>query len=82
MHACTAATPLFLGEIAVCVFDEVLMTNAEYSRMLDELDRLLNDPDAPMQPNRIWALLAEISHADTAPAAQAQPPRLPRPTAH
>jgi hypothetical protein len=30
--------------------DEVSMSTAEYSRKLDELDRLLNDPDVPMQP--------------------------------
>jgi hypothetical protein len=37
------------------------MTDADYSRKLDELDRLLNDPDAPMQPDRIWCLLADVS---------------------
>jgi hypothetical protein len=36
------------------------MTETEYARKLDELDRLLNDPDAPMEPSRIWSLLAEI----------------------
>ena len=28
---------------------------------LDELERLLNDPDVPMQAGRVWELLAEIS---------------------
>ena len=37
------------------------MTETEYARKLDELDRLLNDPDAPMEASRIWSLLAEIS---------------------
>ena len=37
------------------------MTETEYAHKLDELDRLLNDPDAPMEPSRIWSLLAEIS---------------------
>jgi len=37
------------------------MTDADYARKLDELDRLLNDPDVPMQPRRIWALLADVS---------------------
>lgn len=37
------------------------MSDAEYSRKLDELDRLLNDPDIPMQPDRIWSLLADVS---------------------
>jgi hypothetical protein len=36
-------------------------STAEYSRKLDELDRLLNDPDVPMQPDRIWSLLADVS---------------------
>jgi hypothetical protein len=37
------------------------MTEAEYARKLNELDRLLNDPDVPIEPSRIWSLLAEIS---------------------
>jgi hypothetical protein len=40
------------------------MTEAEYSRKLDELDRLLNDPDVPMEPGKVWSLLAEISQRD------------------
>ena len=40
------------------------MTEQEYARKLDELDRLLNDPDVPMQPDRVWSLLAEISQRD------------------
>ena len=42
------------------------MTDQEYARKLDELDRLLNDPDVPMQPDRVWSLLAEISQHDLA----------------
>ena len=42
------------------------MSAAEYSRKLDELDRLLNDPDVPMQPDRVWSLLAEVSRSDAA----------------
>jgi len=37
------------------------MSTAEYSRKLDELERLLNDPDVPMQPDRIWSLLADVA---------------------
>jgi len=37
------------------------MTETEYNRKLDELDRLINDPDVPMQPYRVWDLLAEVS---------------------
>lgn len=45
-----------------------MMTEAEYARKLDELDRLLNDPDVPMQPGRVWSLLAEIAQRDLAMA--------------
>ncbi len=37
------------------------MTDADYARKLDELDRLLNDPDVPMLPDRIWSLMADIA---------------------
>ena len=40
------------------------VTETDYRRKLDELDRLLNDPDVPMEPQRVWSLLAEISHHD------------------
>jgi hypothetical protein len=43
------------------VLDEVRMTDVEYSRKLEELDRLLNDPTVPMQPDRIWSLLEDVS---------------------
>ena len=42
------------------------MTDAEYARKLDELDRLLNDPDVPMEPAKVWSLLAEIAKRDVA----------------
>jgi hypothetical protein len=37
------------------------MSTAEYCHKLDELDRLINDPDVPMQPDRIWTLLADVA---------------------
>lgn len=40
------------------------MTEADYERKLDQLDRLLNDPDVPMEPEKVWSLLAEISQRD------------------
>ncbi len=40
------------------------MTDTDYARKLDEVDRLINDPDVPMEPGRVWALLAEIAHSD------------------
>lgn len=42
------------------------MTETEYASKLDELDRLLNDPDVPMEPSRVWSLLAEIAQRDLA----------------
>ena len=40
------------------------MTDADYARKLDELDRLLNDPAVPMEPAKVWSLLAEIAQRD------------------
>ncbi len=40
------------------------MTETDYRGKLDELDRLLNDPEAPLEPHRVWSLLAEISAQD------------------
>ena len=50
------------------------MTETDYRRKLDELDRLLNDPDEPLQPQRVWTLLAEIAHHDFDPAPHAGAP--------
>jgi hypothetical protein len=38
------------------------MTEGEIDRKLVELDRLLNDPDVPMEAARVWSLLAELAH--------------------
>jgi hypothetical protein len=43
---------------------EIKLTDAEYARRIDELDRLLNDPDVPMEPSKVWSLLAEIAQRD------------------
>ena len=48
------------------------MSDEEYARKLDELDRLLNDPDVPIQPARIWSLLAEVSRPEIAETAARQ----------
>ncbi len=37
------------------------MKRQEYASTLDERDALLNDPDVPMEPNRVWELLAEVT---------------------
>jgi hypothetical protein len=53
------------------------MTESDYARRLDELDRLLNDPSVPMQPERIWTLLAEVAQLGPAgrDAMMAEPAR-------
>ncbi len=40
------------------------LSESEYEARLDELDRILNDPEVPMEPARVWSLLAEIAGRD------------------
>lgn len=58
------------------------MTDSELETALEELDRLINDPEIRMDPDRVWNLLAQLrtqgsadgagTHAMTAtPAASA-----------
>lgn len=42
------------------------MAEPDQAAKLDELDRILNDPDVPMEPARVWALLAEIAQLNAA----------------
>ena len=42
------------------------MADNDETAKLDELDRILNDPDVPMEPARVWALLAEIATLNAA----------------
>jgi hypothetical protein len=35
-------------------------------RKLEELEQLLNDPDVPLEPSRVWQLLAELAGEPTA----------------
>ena len=42
---------------------------------LDELDRLLNDPTVPIEPAKVWSLLAEIAQQDRGRAQDAEPER-------
>jgi hypothetical protein len=37
------------------------MTEREYRQKLNELDRLLNDPAAPLGPAKAWSLLPGIA---------------------
>ena len=45
------------------------MTDDDYTRKLDELDRLINDWDVPMQPDRVWRLLDDALPTWREPAA-------------
>ncbi len=48
------------------------MTNErDFEAKLAELDRLLNDPEVRMDPDRVWTILAEISGKDTPVPARA-----------
>ncbi len=40
------------------------MDDLEYNAKLDELDHLMNDLDVPLEPSRVWDLLAAVSHHD------------------
>jgi hypothetical protein len=40
------------------------MTDESYERKLAELDDLINDPNMPLCPSRIWQLMGEISRHD------------------
>ena len=37
------------------------MTETEFNRKQEELDRLLNDPETELCPDRIWSLLEDMS---------------------
>jgi hypothetical protein len=44
--------------------DAAVMSESDYTRKLEELDRLLNDPEVPLEPAKVWSLLAELSLRD------------------
>ncbi len=44
------------------------MTDRDYAQKLEQIERLLNDPDVQMEPNLVWSLLAEVSQAEPAAA--------------
>jgi hypothetical protein len=48
------------------------MTDSEYGRKLDELDRLINDPEVPIEPDRVWSLLAELAARERRSVARGQ----------
>ncbi len=50
------------------------MTDEDYARKLGEVDRVLNDPDVPMQPALVWRLLVEISKHESQACTKALAP--------
>lgn len=42
------------------------MTDREQTAKMAELDRLLNDPDVPMQASRVWSLVDELMKGEPA----------------
>jgi len=42
------------------------MTERDENAKLIELERLLNDPDAPREPGRIWTLVDELMELEAA----------------
>jgi hypothetical protein len=40
------------------------MTQQDFERKLDELDKLLNDPEVRLEPNLVWSLLAQVTQHD------------------
>lgn len=42
----------------------------DFEAKLAELERLLNDPEVRMDPDRVWTILAEISGKDAAAQVQ------------
>ena len=51
------------------------LADAKYAQKLDGLDRLLNDPSMPIEPAKVWSLLAEIAQQDRGRAQDAEPER-------
>ncbi len=50
------------------------MNDTDHDLKLTEIERLLNDPDSPIDPSRVWALLAEVSQQAAAEATDAAHP--------
>ena len=48
-----------------------MTTERDFEAKLAELDRLLNDPEVRMDPDRVWTILAEISGKDAPVPARA-----------
>jgi hypothetical protein len=53
--------------VSILGIQEIAMELSDYARKLEELDHLMNDPEAPFEPARLWRLLAELSRHDLKP---------------
>jgi predicted ATPase len=40
------------------------MTKSDCERTEEEIDKLLNDPETPMHPDRIWALAEALAQGN------------------
>lgn len=67
---CPSRFPAETGRARAVLGDVTPMTQDDYTRKLDELDSLLNDPDVPMDPAKVWSLLADLSGNGANTAAQ------------
>jgi hypothetical protein len=50
-------------QCSICARRGDIMTTTDCERAQEEIDRLLNDPETPMSPDRIWALADAIAAA-------------------
>jgi len=48
------------------------MTKSDCERTEEEIDKLLNDPETPMYPDRIWALAEALAQGSCAQGNYAQ----------
>ncbi|MGH7043780.1 MAG: hypothetical protein ACREFY_16860 [Acetobacteraceae bacterium] len=55
---------------------EMTVIAHDHAAKLAELDRLLNDPGVPDDPDRVWALAAEIARHERATPQVALPPAM------
>jgi hypothetical protein len=52
------------------VAEELSMTKSDCERTEEELDKLLNDTETPMYPDRIWALAEALAEGNCESADQ------------
>jgi predicted ATPase len=52
------------------IAEEGFMTKSDCERTEEEIDKLLNDPETPMHPDRIWALAEALAQGNCESADQ------------